>query len=42
MERLLTRIPDIRVVPGQELTYSPAMTVLPLHSLLVEWDPPAS
>jgi cytochrome P450 len=38
MERLLTRIPDVRVVPGQELTYSPAMTVLPLHSLRVEWD----
>ncbi|MFT3864296.1 MAG: cytochrome P450 [Solirubrobacterales bacterium] len=40
MERLLTRIPDIRVVPGRQLTYSPAMTVLPLHSLRVEWDPP--
>lgn len=41
MERLLSRIPDIRVVPGQQLTYSPAMTVLPLHSLQVEWDPPS-
>jgi cytochrome P450 len=40
MERLLTRIPDIRVVPGQDFTYSPAMTVLPLHSLEVEWDRP--
>lgn len=38
MERLLTRIPDIRVVPDQHLTYAPTMTVLPLHSLLVEWD----
>jgi cytochrome P450 len=38
MERLLTRIPDIRVVPDQDLTYAPTMTVLPLHSLRVEWD----
>jgi cytochrome P450 len=41
MTALLQRIPDIRVVPNQELTYRPAMTVLPLESLLVEWDPPA-
>jgi hypothetical protein len=41
MSALLERIPDISVVPDQQLTYRPAMTVLPLESLQVEWDPPA-
>jgi cytochrome P450 len=40
MNALLARMPDIRVVPDQKLTYKPAMTVLPLESLLVEWDLP--
>jgi cytochrome P450 len=39
MNMLLERIPEIRVVPDQQLTYRPAMTVLPLESLQVEWDP---
>jgi hypothetical protein len=41
MATLLERIPDIQVVAGQDLVYRPAMTVLPLESLLVEWDAPA-
>jgi cytochrome P450 len=40
MQTLLERIPDIHVLPGQALTYQPALTVLPLHSLRVEWDAP--
>jgi cytochrome P450 len=39
MQSLLERIPDVHAVPGQTLTYRPAMTVLQLDSLLVEWDP---
>jgi cytochrome P450 len=38
MNALLERIPDIRIAPDQQLTYRPAMTVLPLESLQVEWD----
>lgn len=38
MGELFARIPDIRIVPGQQLSYQPALTVLPLHSLRVEWD----
>jgi cytochrome P450 len=35
---LFERIPDIRVVPGQELVYLPVMTVLTLQSLMTEWS----
>jgi cytochrome P450 len=43
LEELQRRIPDLRVVPGQTLSYEPVMTVLTLRSLLVEWpvSPPA-
>jgi cytochrome P450 len=37
LEVLFTRIPDIRVAPGQTLHYQPVMTVLTLDSLRVEW-----
>ncbi len=39
MEELLRRIPNIKVVPGQTLTYLPTMTVLCLKNLNVTWDP---
>lgn len=38
MNVLYERLPGLRVVPGQTLDYQPALTVLALNSLLVEWD----
>lgn len=38
MEELLRRIPNMKVVPGQTLTYLPTMTVLCLKNLKVTWD----
>ena len=38
MQTLFHRIPDIRVVPNQELEYLPVMTVVTLKNLQVEWD----
>jgi cytochrome P450 len=35
---LFERIPDIRVVPDQDLVYLPVMTVLTLESLMTEWS----
>lgn len=37
LQELYARIPDLRVVPGQELVYEPVMTVLTLKRLLTEW-----
>lgn len=39
LQELFRRIPDIRVVAGQELVYEPVMTVLTLKSLVTEWRP---
>ncbi|MCI2810985.1 cytochrome P450 [Eoetvoesiella caeni] len=39
MEEILRRIPGIRIVKDQELTYLPTLTVTALESLMVEWDP---
>ncbi len=35
---LYERIPDLRIVPDQRLTYEPVLTVLTLQSLLAEWN----
>jgi cytochrome P450 len=38
LNTLYQRIPSLRIVPDQKLTYEPALTVLVLRSLLAEWD----
>ena len=39
MEEFFRRIPNWRLVKGQESNYLPLMTVTALEKLLVEWDP---
>ena len=39
LEVLYERLPDLRVVSGQELVYEPVMTVLTLRNLAVRWTP---
>lgn len=39
MEELYRRIPDIKVTPGQTLSYLPTLTVLCLKALECTWDP---
>jgi cytochrome P450 len=38
MEELFRRIPQIRVVPNQKLSYLPVLTVVALKGLRLEWN----
>ncbi len=40
LERLAARLPSLRLVADQEISYRPNMILRGLHQLLVEWDRP--
>jgi cytochrome P450 len=42
LERLLARLPGLRVVPGQQLDYHPAVGVFMLKAIDFEWDRPGT
>ena len=38
LEQLSQRIPSLRLVPGQDISYMPSLNMHGLKQLLVEWD----